>query len=635
MSDDDSFVLLLVLLVLTLSAPWDRAVAGSAAEPDRTAAVPALPPCAGAGPAASKPAGSRWPASPLTEADIPAAVADMTLAEKAAQMVQADISTATPEEVGAHGLGSIISTVPAGDLGTTAAWRGLFDAYQHEALRTRTGIPVVFGIDAVHGHAYFDGDSVILPHNVGVGATRNPELARRLAEVTARELSATGIRWTFAPSIAVARDIRWGRTYEAFGEDVELQQLFAAPLVEGFQGRDLAAPESVGATAKHFIADGATEGGVDRGNAVISDEELRSMHLPGFIDAIESGVVSVMASFSSVNGEKVHGSKALLTDLLKTELGFDGVVVTDWEGVALGELTLEQALHAGIDMFMLVRSWRDGLPEIVRLVEDGKVPMSRIDDAVTRILRMKVRLGLFDSPLSSAACAPTMGSQAHREIARQAVRESLVLLKNEGGILPLGKDSKVIVAGPHADNVAYQSGGWTKKWQGAHDDRYGHAARPVDGATSIIDGIRNLIGSDRVIDAGPSGVRADAEVVIIVVGEEPYAEGAGDRAAEELVLSPEQRELIRAYAEKDLKIVTVLVSGRPLLVNEELERSDAFVAAWLPGSEGQGIAEVLFGDYNFTGRLGFSWPRDASQVPIRVGDADYDPLFPYGFGLRY
>jgi beta-glucosidase len=604
-----SSALFLVLFVLMLAAPWERAV--------------------------SKPAGSHWAAAPLTEADIPAAVADMTLAEKAGQMVQADISTATPDDVGAHGLGSIISTVPAGDLGTTEAWRRLFDAYQHEALRTRTGIPVVFGIDAVHGHAYFDGNSVILPHNIGLGATRNPELARRLAELTARELSATGIRWTFAPSIAVARDIRWGRTYEAFGEDVELQRLFAAPLVEGYQGRDLTQPASVGATAKHFIADGATQGGVDRGDAVISDAELRRMHLPGFIDAIESGVVAVMASFSSVNGEKVHGSRALLTDLLKTELGFDGVVVTDWEGVELGGLTLEQALHAGIDMFMLVRSWRDGLPEIVRLVEDGKVPMSRIDDAVTRILRMKVRLGLFDSPLSSAACAHTMGSQAHRDIARQAVRESLVLLKNEGGILPLDKDSKVIVAGSHADNVAYQSGGWTKKWQGAHDDRYGHAARPVDGATSIIDGIRNLLGSDRVIDAGPSGVRADADVVIIVVGEEPYAEGAGDRAADELVLRPEQRDLIRAYHEKNIKVVTVLVSGRPLLVNEELKRSDAFVAAWLPGSEGQGVAEVLFGDYNFTGRLGFSWPRDASQVPIRVGDADYDPLFPYGFGLRY
>lgn len=630
-----AFILSLALFVLTLAAPGDRAIAESAAGPDRTAEVHALPACAGTDPVTSKLVGSHWPAAPLTEADIPAAVADMTLAEKAAQMVQADISTATPEEVGEYALGSIISTVPEGDLGTTEAWRRLFDAYQHQALRTRTGIPVVFGIDAVHGHAYFDGNSVILPHNIGLGATRNTELVRRLAEVTARELSATGIRWTFAPTIAVARDIRWGRTYEAFGEDVELQTLFAAPLVEGFQGRDLTDTASVGATAKHFIAEGATEGGVDRGDAVISQAELRRQHLPGFVDAIESGVVAVMASFSSVNGEKVHGSRALLTDLLKIELGFDGVVLTDWEGVEMGGLTAEQALHAGIDMFMLVRSWRDGLPEIVRLVEDGNVPMSRIDDAVTRILRMKIRLGLFDRPLSSAACASAMGSQAHRDLARQAVRESLVLLKNEDGILPLDKGSKVIVAGSHADNVAYQSGGWTKKWQGAHDDHYGHAARPIEGATSIIDGIRNLIGSERVIDAGTSGVRADPDVVIIVVGEEPYAEGAGDRATEELTLRDEQRDLIRAYAEQNVKVVTVLVSGRPLLVNAELELSDAFVAAWLPGSEGQGIAEVLFGDDNFTGKLGFSWPRDAEQIPIRVGDAAYDPLFPYGFGLRY
>ena len=568
-----------------------------------------------------------------TEADIPAVVAGMTLAEKAGQMVQADVSTATPEDVREYGLGSIISTVPDGNLGTAEAWREMFDAYQRAALATRTGIPIVAGIDAVHGHAYFDGPATILPHNIGIGATRNPDLARRLARVTARELAATGIRWTFAPTIAVARDIRWGRTYEAFGEDVELQVLFARPLIEGYQGDDLTAEEHVGATAKHFVAEGATEGGVDRGNAIITEEELRTVHLPGYIDAIESGAVSVMASFSSLNGEKIHGSKALLTDLLKEELGFDGVVLTDWEGVRLGGLTMKESLTAGIDMFMLVQSWKEGIPEIVRLVEDGEVPMSRIDDAVTRILRMKLRLGLFERPYSSDACADTVGSEAHRAVARQAVRESLVLLKNEDGILPLSKDQTVIVAGSHADNVAYQSGGWTKKWQGAHEDLYGHAARPVEGATSILDGIRNVIGAEHVIDAGPTGVRDDADVAIVVVGEEPYAEGVGDRKAEELVLTDEQRELVRAYHEQGTKVVTVLVSGRPLLVNEELARSAAFVAAWLPGSEGEGVAQVLFGDYDFTGRLGFSWPRDAEQIPINVGDADYDPLFPYGYGI--
>jgi len=593
----------------------------------------ATPCMADAGPTVPPP--DHWSRYPRMEADIPAAVAAMTLAEKAGQMVQADVSTATPEDVRDYGLGSIISTVPEGDLGTAEAWREMFDAYQRAALATRTGIPIVAGIDAVHGHAYFDGPATILPHNIGIGATRNPELARELARVTARELAATGIRWTFAPTIAVARDIRWGRTYEAFGEDVELQVLFARPLIEGYQGDDLTAEEHVGATAKHFIAEGATEGGVDRGDAVISDEELRAMHLPGFVDAIESGAVSVMASFSSLNGEKIHGSRAVLTDLLKEELGFDGVVLTDWEGVRLGDLTMKQSLDAGIDMFMLVQSWQEGVPEIVRLVEEGEVPMSRIDDAVTRILRMKLRLGLFDRPFSSTACTNTVGSPAHRALARQAVRESLVLLKNEGGILPLAKDETVIVAGSHADNVAYQSGGWTKKWQGAHEDLFGHAARPVEGATSIIDGIRSVIGAERVIDAGATGVRDGADVAIVVVGEEPYAEGVGDRKAEELVLTDEQRELIRAYQEQGTKVVTVLVSGRPLLVNEELERSAAFVAAWLPGSEGAGVAEVLFGDYGFSGRLGFSWPRDAAQIPIRVGDPDYDPLFPFGYGLRY
>jgi len=589
------------------------------------------PPVTGAGPPA--PLLGHWSRYPRTEADIPAAVAAMTLAEKAGQMVQADVSTATLEEVREYGLGSIISTVPEGNLGTAEAWREMFDAYQRAALATRTGIPIVAGIDAVHGHAYFDGPATILPHNIGIGAARNPDLARRLAAVTARELAATGIRWTFAPTIAVARDIRWGRTYEAFGEDVELQVLFASPLIEGYQGDDLTAEEHVGATAKHFIADGATEGGADRGNAIITDEELRAMHLPGFVDAIESGAVSVMASFSSLNGEKIHGSKALLTDLLKEELGFDGVVLTDWEGVRLGGLTMKQSLTAGIDMFMLVQSWKEGIPEIVRLVETGEVPMSRIDDAVTRILRMKLRLGLFERPFSSDACADTVGSEAHRAVARQAVRESLVLLKNEDGILPLAKDRKVIVAGSHANNVAYQSGGWTKKWQGAHEDLFGQPARPVEGATSIIDGIRNVIGAERVIDAGPTGVSDEADVAIVIVGEEPYAEGVGDRKAEELVLTDEQRELIRAYHDQGTKVVTVLVSGRPLLVNEELERSAAFVAAWLPGSEGEGIAEVLFGDYGFSGRLGFSWPRDAGQIPVNVGDADYDPLFPYGFGI--
>jgi beta-glucosidase len=602
--------------------------------PDETA-VQALPACSA--PAASPASRSlgTWGMTPRTEADIPAAIAAMTLAEKIGQMVQADVSTASPDDVREYRLGSITDTVPKGDRTTTAAWRELYDGYQRAALQTRTGIPLVIGIDAVHGHAYFDGNSVILPHNIGLGATRNPQLARELARVTARELSATGVRWTFSPTIAVARDIRWGRTYESFGEDVELQRMFASAFVDGYQGRDLRADDTVGATAKHFVADGATDGGVDRGAATISDAELRAMHLPGFVDAIDLGVVAVMASLSSVNGEKVHGSRRLLTDLLKGELGFDGVVVTDWEGVKRANLSYRQALDAGLDIFMLVQSWKESLAEMIRLVETGEVPMSRIDDSVARILRMKLRLGLFDQPFSSAACAETMGSREHRDLTRQAVRESLVLLRNEGGVLPLARDRKVIVVGSHADNIAYQCGGWTKKWQGAHADHYGHPARMVAGATSIIDGIRELIGDEHVIDAGVAGFSDAADTVIVVVGETPYAEKDGDRTAGDLVLGPEQRELIAKYHEAGKRVVTVLVSGRPLLVTEELARSAAFVAAWLPGSEGRGIAEVLFGDYGFKGKLGFSWPRTADQVPTNVGDPDYDPLFEYGFGLTY
>ncbi|MEH6636884.1 MAG: glycoside hydrolase family 3 N-terminal domain-containing protein [Halioglobus sp.] len=580
-------------------------------------------------------ANNAWNVVIATEADIPAAIAAMTLQEKVGQMVQTDVAAATPLDVRENNIGSIISLIPEGDLGTTQAWRAMADSYQRQALHSRTGIPLVFAIDAVHGHSYFDGGSVILPHNIGLGATRNPELVKQLAQLTARELSATGVRWTFSPNIAVARNIRWGRTFESFGETVELQQMFAVPIIEGYQGADLTADHTVGATAKHFIADGATDDGIDRSNATITAAELRSVHLPGFVDAIDADVVSVMVSFSAVNGEKVHGSRALLTDLLKIELGFKGVVVTDWEGIQESGLTLKQGLDAGIDMFMFAKSWRVSMPGIIALVENGEVPVSRIDDAVARILRMKIRLGLFAKPLSATACDSTMGSQEHRDLARQAVRESLVLLKNDDAILPLDKEAKVVVVGSHANNIAFQCGGWTKKWQGAHTDLFDHLERPVAGATSIIAGIKNVIGSDNVIDAGVSGFNGEADVAIVVVGETPYAESIGDRAAADLVLTTEQRELIKAYHDAGVPVITILIAGRPLLVEDEIDQSAAFVVAWLPGSEGQGVAEVLFGDYGFSGKLGFSWPRDASQIPIHVGDPGYDPRYEYGFGLTY
>jgi beta-glucosidase len=576
-----------------------------------------------------------WQSLVSNEADIVDALAKMSLAEKVGQMVQTDIVAATPEEIKTHNIGSIINLTPDGKLGSTKAWRELADSYQMAALQSSSAIPTVFAIDAVHGHSYFDGNGVILPHNIGLGATRNPGLVKQLARLTAKELSATGVRWTFSPTIAVAQNIRWGRTYESFGETTELQQMFAAPMVAGYQGKDLAADHTVGATAKHFIADGATDDGIDRGDASISELEMRTKHLPGFIDAIERDVVSVMASFSSINGEKLHGSKTLLTGLLKGELGFQGVVVTDWEGVQMAGLSLKQGLDAGIDMFMFAQSWKTSMPEIIKLVESGQVPMSRIDDAVTRILKMKLKLGLFNKPLSTTACANSVGSEEHRNLAKQAVRESLVLLKNEEAILPLSKTEKVIVVGSHASNIPFQCGGWTKKWQGAHLDLFKNPERPVEGATSILEGIKNVIGEANVIDAGINGISDLADVAIIVVGEMPYAEGFGDRPAAELVLSTEHQELIKTYHAAGKKVITLLISGRPLLVNEQIQQSSAFIAAWLPGSEGQGIAEVLFGDYDFQGKLGFSWPGNISQIGVQQGEPNYAPRYPYGFGLQY
>jgi beta-glucosidase len=565
--------------------------------------------------------------------DVKALVAEMTLAEKVGQMVQTDVAVISPEEAAEHHVGSIISLIPEGNLGTAAAWRKLIDSYQRAMQGTRLSIPVLVGIDAVHGHSYFDGPSVIMPHNIGIGATRNPGLAKRIARATAIELRATGIHWTFSPSIAVSRDIRWGRAFESFGEDVSLQKLFTAPLVEGFQGRALSDPGSVATTLKHFVADGATDGGVDRGNATISMEEIRKMHLPGFIAGLSAGSPAVMASFSSVNGEKVHGSKLLLDDLLRQELGFDGVLLTDWEGVTLSGLSLKQGLDAGIDMFMFAQSWRESLPKLLALVEDGEVSESRIDESVVRILTMKQKLGLFQNPFSSAEFDQMVGSNAHRAIARQAVTESMVLLKNDRDTLPLDPGQSVIVVGSHSNNVAFQSGGWTKKWQGAHLDRFGGAPREIEGATSVIDGIRKLIGADKVVDAGIDQRIEGAETVIIVVGEEPYAEMFGDRKADELVLTKSQSDLIRDYRRMGKRVVTVLVSGRPLLVNEALQDSDAFVAAWLPGSESGGVADGLFGIKPIAGKLGFSWPKSAEQIPVNVGDAEYQPLFPFGYGL--
>ena len=576
--------------------------------------------------------------APGTRADDPQTLLNaMSLEEKLGQLVQTDIHAITPDEARKYCIGSIISTVPDGSLQTAAAWRALADKYQAAALGTRLGIPITFGIDAVHGHSYFDGPSVILPHNIGLGATRNPELIQALARLTAKELLATGVRWTFSPSISVARDLRWGRVFESFGQSPELQTLFARPSITGYQGSNGPRIEYVAATAKHFLADGGTEDGIDRGNAVITDAELRARHLPGFRVAVDEGVAAIMASFSSVNGVKVHGSHKLLTNLLKEELGFRGVVVSDWEGVTLSGLTLAEGMNAGIDQFMFAESWRESLPKLSQAVREGAISQERLDDAVLRILTMKEKLGLLDRPFASSEHEPLLGSDSHRALARQAVRESLVLLKNRDSTLPLKPRTPVFVYGEHAINVAYQSGGWTKKWQGAHADLFGNPAREIAGATSILEGLIHLNGSSHtqfITSMAELTPTENRETLVVVTGETPYAEMFGDRAPDELRLDPAIVDEIAHAKRLGYRITLVLISGRPLLISEVETEVDAIVAAWLPGSEGLGIAEVLFGLDNFRGRLGFDWPRSATQIEQGL-PATADWHFPYGFGLSY
>lgn len=585
---------------------------------------------------------------PSFDEEIAALLGQMTLEEKIAQMVQVEIGTpvdpgqqraVTLAQVTQHGFGAGLFLGPTKRAMTAEAWQEILRSYQEAALQSRLRIPLLFGIDAVHGHGYFDGAAVIFPHNIGLGASRDPELAQRVAEVTAREVAGTGFNWTFSPTLAVSRDSRWGREYETFGETTELQRLFAIPSVLGLQGRDLTAPHAIAATAKHFIAEGEATWGtgngskIDRGDARISEEILRERHLPGYVDAIDAGVQVMMASFSSYAGERVHGSRFLLTELLKEELGFDGFVVSDWRGVYESGLTAVQGINAGVDMHMLPdgfgdnRNWLAFIREVTQAVDRGDIVEARIDDAVTRILRVKFRLGLFEEPHADSSLATSVGSVEHREVAREAVQKSLVLLKNEGGALPLAQGARVVVVGAHGDNHGLQSGGWTKAWQGITTN--------YAGATSILEGLRDAATDPSNVLYSPDGELVEADVAVIVVGEQPYSEFMGDRAAAELVLPAAQKAYFDTYAEAGIPIVALLVSGRPLVLGDELERSAAFVAAWLPGSEGRGVADVLFGDAPFTGKLPVTWPASVEQIPINAGDASYQPLFEYGFGLEY
>ncbi|MFC4452935.1 glycoside hydrolase family 3 protein [Deinococcus sonorensis] len=560
-------------------------------------------------------------------------LARMTLAEKIGQMTQAERGAVDriPDDIRLDALGSILSgggSAPRDN--TPEGWADMVDRFQQQALQTRLGIPMLYGSDAVHGHNNVPG-ATLFPHNIGLGATRDPELVQRIGRATAEEVTATGVRWTFSPCLCVARDERWGRTYESFGSDPELPTLMTS-IIQGYQGQ-LGQPGTILATAKHYLGDGGTAYGssttdtylLDQGDTQLSEAELRRIHLPPFQAAVKAGVGSVMASFSSWNGTKLHGQKYLLTDLLKGELGFSGFVVSDWQGVDQipggYPVAVTTAINAGIDMVMVPNDYPRFIDTLTAAVNSGDVPMSRIDDAVTRILREKFRMGLFEHPMSDRSFLKTFGSPEHRALAREAVQKSLVLLKNDGNVLPLKPGARLLVAGSSANDVGRQAGGWTLSWQGQ--------GGPVPGGTSILAGLQQVGGRTLTYVPVPApGEARGYDAAVVVVGEPPYAEGKGDRA--ELDLSPDDQRAVR-NACASAPCVVVTVSGRPLLLGDL--KMNALVAAWLPGSEGAGVADVLYGKVPFTGRLPISWPRTLAQVTVHPEDPGYDPLYRYGFGL--
>jgi beta-glucosidase len=601
---------------------------------------------------------SPLPPDPVIESRIQALLAKMSVADKVGQMIQADIKDVTPDDVREYRLGSILaggnSKPPGQPYPTASHWQALSDAFYRASMDTSGGgqaIPVLFGIDAVHGHNNLVG-STLFPQNSALGATRDPQLIHDIGEATARELRASGINWTFAPTLTVPQDPRWGRSYEGYSQNPALVAQYAAAVVDGLEGKpgtpQFLDAEHVIATAKHFVGDGGTRDGKDQGDAQISEAVLRDVHAAGYAPAIKAGVQVVMVSFSSWNGVKMAGNKALITDVLKGRMGFDGIVLGDWN--AHGQVpgcTNEDcpvAYNAGLDMLEAPDSWKGLYKNTLAEVKAGVIPMSRVDDAVTRILRVKIRLGMFEAGRPSAnplvaRSAQVIGSPAHRALARRAVRESLVLLKNHHGVLPIDPRKHILVAGDGADNISRQNGGWTLTWQGT-----GLTNANFPGATSIWAGLRAQVqaagGSAELSVDGDYKQKPD--VAIVVFGEDPYAEFQGDLP--NLAYRPgndHDLDLLRRLRGQGVPVVAVFLTGRPLWMNREINAADAFVVGWLPGSEGEGIADVLLRTrdgriaHDFHGKLAYAWPRSAVQVPVAAVARGEHPQFPYGFGLTY
>ena len=600
-----------------------------------------------------------WPlaADPALEKRITDLMAGMTVEEKVGQLVQGDIASLTPDDVRRYRLGSILAggnSDPGGRYDASPAeWLALADAFYDASMDTSKGgkaIPLLFGIDAVHGQSNIIG-ATLFPHNIGLGATRNPELLRQIGGITALETRVTGMEWTFAPTVAVPQDDRWGRSYEGYSESPEVVASYAGAMVEGLQGR-VGTPEfldgrHVIASVKHFLGDGGTTDGKDQGDTRISEPDLVRIHAAGYPPAIAAGAQTAMASFNSVNGEKMHGHRHYLTDVLKGRMNFGSFVVGDWNGhgQVKGCTTTDcpATINAGLDMAMASDSWKGFYETTLAAVKDGRITPQRLDDAVHRILRVKFRLGLFEAGRPSTRAVggqfALIGAPAHRAVARQAVRESLVLLKNQNGVLPLSPKQRILVAGDGANDVGKQAGGWTLNWQGT-----GTTRKDFPNADSIYEGIARqarAAGGEAVLAVdGRYAVKPD--VAVVVFGEDPYAEFQGDRPT--LAYKPGNETdlaLLKRLKADGIPVVAVFLSGRPLWVNREINAADAFVAAWLPGSEGAGIADVLLRgsdggvQHDFKGKLSFSWPRTATQYANNVGQKDYDPLFAFGFGLTY
>ncbi len=591
-------------------------------------------------------------------------LAQMSLEQKVGQMTQTERLSITPAQVREYHIGSVLSgggSVPGENL--PKDWVEMNDAYWAASTQkdeAHLGIPIVYGVDAIHGHNNVLG-ATIFPHNIGLGAAHDPELIECIARATATEILSTGVEWTFAPTLAVAQDLRWGRTYESFSENPDLVKSYADHFVKGMQAE--LGDNSVIACLKHWVGDGGTTYGIDQGETTLSEDELRKTHMEVYKPALAAGVLTVMASFNSWNGDKCHSHRYLLTDVLKHELGFEGFIISDWDGIDYLSPSYFEAVgmgvNAGIDMFMVSVEWKPFIAHLIRHVKEGTVPMERIDDAVSRILYVKLKYGLFEKPRPAQrkySVNPQFGVSAHREIAREAVRKSLVLLKNEQQLLPLSKEKKILVAGKNAHNRGHLCGGFTVAWQGVTNNQ------DIVGGTSIWEGIKQ-VAPQAMLSADGTGAEANPnlhEVGIVVIGETPYAEGEGDiRTGDHVIvemgsrikgsmkvlkpyghtvelnaLHPEDLQAIENFTQKGIPVVVVMISGRPLVTNKEMNAADAFVAAWLPGSEGNGIADVLFGDYDFQGKLSFSWPKSVEPY-LGVIDRTATPLFPLGYGLSY